>query len=231
MNLFTRPTLVTLTAPTCAGKSHLLEALALVGFERIVSTTDRAPRAGEIEGVHYHFITTEQSKRLEANNMFAELVTYNGTRYGVTHDEMNRKMSGNKPPMVILEPTGLGIYRQYCASKGWGVFSIYVQTPEDVRLQRLVNRTSDDIFNIVYGGETSNTKETFKKIQKIVGVNNKRLQAVFEQECRWLTTNIWDVQADGTNLDRAMEQIQLGIKAFNAKADVRGPSGSGDASL
>ena len=221
MNLFTRPTLVTLTAPTCAGKNFLLEALAERGFERVVSTTDRAPRAGEVEGVHYQFITTEQSKQLEANNMFAELVTYNGTRYGVTDTEMDRKMVGDKPPMVILEPSGLEIYQKYCDARGWGLFSIYVHTPEDVRLQRLVNRTSDDIFNIVYGGETSNTKETFKKIQKIVGVNNKRLQAVFEQERGWITKNFWSVIVTGTDVNVALGQIEQGIAAFNSKTDVR----------
>lgn len=221
MNLFTRPTLVTLTAPTCGGKNFLLEALAERGFERVVSTTDRAPRAGEVEGVHYQFITTEQSKQLEANNMFAELVTYNGTRYGVTDTEMDRKMVGDKPPMVILEPSGLEIYQKYCDARGWGLFSIYVHTPEDVRLQRLVNRTSDDIFNIVYGGETSNTKETFKKIQKIVGVNNKRLQAVFEQERGWITKNFWSVIVTGTDVNVALGQIEQGITAFNSKKDVR----------
>jgi len=224
MNLFTRPTLVTLTAPTCAGKSFLLETLAERGFERIVSTTDRAPRAGEVEGVHYQFITTEQSKQFEANNMFAELITYNGTRYGVTHAEMNRKMNGNKPPMVILEPTGLGIYKQYCASKGWGVFSIYVHTPENIRLERLVDRTAKDLMNVVAGAMMDShyyPHVAYADIKKTVGVNNKRLQAIFEQERRWLTTNIWNVQADGTNIDRALEQIQQGIVAFNSKADVR----------
>ena len=224
MNLFTRPTLVTLTAPTCAGKNFLLEALVKIGFERIVSTTDRAPRAGEVEGVHYNFISTEQSRLLEAVNMFAELVTYNGTRYGVTHAEMNRKMTGSKPPMVILEPSGLSIYRQYCASRAWDVFSIYVQTPESVRLQRLVNRTSNDLLDVVILPQVDSQYypgAALADIRKIVAVNNRRLQAVLEQERSWHTTNIWDVQADGTNLDHAMEQIQQGIKAFNASACIR----------
>lgn len=218
MNLFTRPTLVTLTAPTCAGKNFLLEALVKMGFERIVSTTDRAPRAGEVEGVHYNFINTEQSRLLEVNNMFAELVTYNGTRYGVTHAEMNRKMTGAKPPMVILEPTGLSIYRQYCASRGWDLFSIYVQTPEQVRLQRLTDRTVQDLVQAATTADESNFGKAFAKV---VSVNNKRLQAVIEQERSWITTNTWNVLADGRDLDTAIEQIQQGIRAFNATTSVR----------
>lgn len=224
MNLFTRPTLVTLTAPTCAGKNFLLEALVNTGFERIVSTTDRAARAGEIEGVHYNFISTEQSKLLEVNNMFAELVTYNGTRYGVTHAEMNRKMSGSKPPMVILEPTGLSIYRQYCAARGWDVFSIYVQTPEHIRLERLAERTSTDILSYVLLGMIDShyyPDQAKADITKTIKINNKRMQAIIEQERSWITTNKWNVLADGRDLDTAIEQIQQGIKAFNASASVR----------
>ena len=216
MNLFTRPTLVTLTAPTCAGKSFLLEALAERGFERIVSTTDRAPRAGEVEGVHYQFITPEQSKTLEANGMFAELVTYNGTRYGVTNAEMNLKMVGAKPPMVILEPSGLEIYQKYCAARGWDMFSIYVHTPESVRLDRLVERTTGDIVNIFSNGQDLTTA-----IRKSVEVNNKRLQAVFEQERGWITKNAWSVIVTGTDINVALGQIDQGIDAFNSKTDVR----------
>src|SRR5574343_611161 len=112
---FTTPTLITLTAPSCAGKSYLLEQLVnplVGGCERIVSTTDRPPRAGEDEGVHYFFISTEQSKQMEAEGKFAELVTYNGVRYGVTHEEMEQKMMADAPPIVIRVPKGVEIYRK-----------------------------------------------------------------------------------------------------------------------
>ena len=216
MNLFTKPTLVTITAPTCAGKSFLLEALVNSGFERVVSTTDRAPRAGEIDGVHYHFMSTERSKEFEANNMFAEIVTYSGVRYGVTHAEMNRKMVGDKPPMVILEPQGLEIYKSYCASRGWDVFSIYVQTPESIRLERLADRTTVDLMVAAMGAHS--IEESF---HKVVAANNKRLQAIIEQERLWLTKNSWNAIVDGTDLESALQSIKQGIKAFNAKADIR----------
>ena len=201
MNLFTRPTLVTLTAPTCAGKNFLLEALVKIGFERIVSTTDRAPRAGEVEGVHYNFISTEQSRLLEVNNMFAELVTYNGTRYGVTHAEMNRKMTGSKPPVVILEPCGLRIYSEYCKAHNWELISIYVSTEEHIRLQRLTARTVADIMSVIEAGATVNA------VTNVVEANNKRMKAIFDDERTWPTEHKWDLVVDGTNVTKAIEQI------------------------
>lgn len=232
---FDLPTLVTLTAPTCAGKNFLLEALIdQLGFERIVSTTDRAARAGEIEGVHYNFISTEQSKKLEAQGDLAELVTYNGVRYGVTHREMEAKMSTGRPPLVILEPKGIEIYQKYCSSKGWQLFKIYVETQESIRLERLVSRTTADILTRLNKNATTFTVgesvglplsitpdyDIAHDIQKIISVNNKRMQAIIEQERGWSHTNRWDVLADGTNVTKALEQVRAGVANRNKRTDI-----------
>lgn len=213
---FELPTLVTLTAPTCAGKSFLLEALVeKLGFNRITSTTDRAPRAGEVDGLHYHFLTTEQSKAMEAADQFAELITYNGVRYGVTHVEMADKMATGVPPIVILEPQGLEIYKKYCASKGWQVFSIYVSTEEAVRLERLTERTYDDITDVlerpvINGGD----------IRKIIESNNKRMTAIFNQERGWISKNNWDLIVDGTNAERALADLTQAVASRNRRTAV-----------
>lgn len=220
--MFNLPTLVTLTAPTCGGKNFLLEKMVDAGFGRIVSTTDREPRVGEIEGVHYFFITTTQSEMKERHNLFAELVTYNGVRYGVTHEEMERKMApGSPPPIVILEPAGLGIYRQYCGSKGWSLFSIFVDTPESVRLDRLVTRTTRDLMNAMWNIDFEHDAAQLERtIAGIVKANNKRLQAVFEKERQWRHKATWDAIVDGTNVEKAMAQIAMGIFNRNQRASV-----------
>jgi guanylate kinase len=223
---FDLPTLVTLTAPTCGGKNFLLEALIdRLGFARIVGTTDRAPRDGEIEGLHYNFLTTDESKRMEANGEFAELVTYNGVRYGVTHAEMSKKMYlGGPPPIVILEPSGLEMYRKYCAQHNWAVFSIYVETQESIRLQRLAERTVADVVKAVESARGKSFEEAQAvaraNIAKVITANNKRLQAVIEQERSWSHTNRWDVLASGTNLEEALEYITQGVKNRNSRSDI-----------
>lgn len=227
--IFTKPTLVTITAPTCAGKSFLMEELEQVnGLTRLVSTTDRAPRHNEREGVDYFFISTAESQRLEREDLFAELVTYNGVRYGVTHQEMEGKMSDlDSPPMVILEPSGLEIYRRYCASKGWGMFSIFVSTVESIRLERLVDRTTSDLMRVV--GEFNLDDDQAipgrmnylqYKMSCIVEVNNKRLKAVLDQERLWQGRANWDVVVDGTDVVKAVRDIGVAIKSRNARSAV-----------
>jgi len=207
---FDHPTLVTLTAPTCAGKNFLLDALAEnFGFSRIVSTTDRAARMGEIEGVHYNFISTEKSLAMERDNLFAELVTYNGTRYGVTHVEMaNKVQAGLPPPIVILEPQGLQIYKKYCMQQGWQLFSAFINTPEKIRLSRLVQRTTDDICTAVDSLESDILAAS---IAKIIAVNNARLTSVIENERMWLHASDWHAIVSGTDIKEALNTVQLGV--------------------
>lgn len=228
MIAFNLPTLVTLTAPTCGGKNHLLEALISdLGFERIVSTTDRAPRKGEVEGVAYFFISTDESKRLEAADEYAELLTYNGTRYGVTHKEMDRAMSTGRPPIVILTPDGIDIYRKYCTSRGWQLFNVYVETQESIRLERLVKRTANDIVDALRSisfdhAPTPEEADEFASqvISKVVGTNNKRLVAIMQQERNWSHTHRWDVIASGTNTEEALDYVARGIANRNSRKDI-----------
>lgn len=220
--MFNLPTLVTITAPSCAGKNHLLEAMVRSGFGRIVSTTDRAPREGEIEGVHYFFISTEKSKQMEANGEFAELITYNGTRYGVTKAEMTLKLAeGAPPPIVILEPQGLTEYRKYCGANGYVMFSVYVETQESIRLQRLVDRTTNELIQAVYTLSSSpNGSAIATRMRKIVASNNSRLNEILSSERLWSHANRWDAIVDGTDVTKALMQIGQGIKNRNNRSDI-----------
>ena len=208
---FNRPTLITLTGPSASGKSYLLEAMvSKLNMARIVSTTDRAPRVFEIEGHHYNFITTEQSRALEAQGKFAELVTFNGTRYGVTEEEMVRKMWGEAPPIVIVEPKGVQAYREYCAKHDYGIFTVFVSTPDSIRMSRLSNRTVNELAEV----------STREDVEKIIDRNNSRLIAAVTEERSWRQSNIWDLQCDGTDVFRAIDAIQHGINNRNSRSAV-----------
>lgn len=221
MQHFTIPTLVSLTAPSCAGKNFLLEAMIeRLGFERIVGTTDRAPRDGEIEGVHYNFLTREQSQQYEAEGKFAEFVVYNGTRYGVTHEEMDRKLrSGGPAPIVILEPNGVDLYRKYCGSRKYAMFTVYVETNEDIRLDRLAVRTRADLLLAIKRNE-GNLKSLATSVDTIVRANNKRLKAIIEQERLWSHQHRWDAIISGTDLNKALADLQQAVANRNKRTEI-----------
>jgi guanylate kinase len=74
------------SAPSGAGKtslvSHLLDADPLV--KKSVSYTTRAPRPGEDEGQHYHFVALDEFERMRAGGELLESALVHGNHYGTS---------------------------------------------------------------------------------------------------------------------------------------------------
>lgn len=73
-----------LSAPSGAGKSTLTQRLRseFPNFGYSISCTTRQPRAGEIDGRDYHFISHEEFERRRTANYFAEWAEVHGNYYG-----------------------------------------------------------------------------------------------------------------------------------------------------
>ncbi len=79
------PVLLVLAGPAGSGKSTLCDRLvaADMGFTRVVTSTTRDPRAGEADGVHYHFFTPgEFDARLAAGEFLEWAWVHGDRRYG-----------------------------------------------------------------------------------------------------------------------------------------------------
>jgi len=211
--VFTKPTLVTITAPTCSGKTYLIERLAGMGFNRIVGFTTRDPRPGEQEGVDYYFISMKEAERLEREGLLAETAKFRGNCYGVTHEEMENKVArSNLPPVVILEPSGLKSYEKYCKEKGWDIFKIFVTTTEKTRIDRLNKRTAEDLRA---GLQTFNRFNP-EYIEKIISTHSDRLLSITGDERLWMSIDIWDAIVPGDDIQKALSLIEQGIKWRNS---------------
>ena len=66
------PELFVISAPSGAGKSTLIRELLNEheNFDLSISATTRPPRAGEVNGVHYHFISDDMFSNLVKENEF-----------------------------------------------------------------------------------------------------------------------------------------------------------------
>ena len=80
-----------LAAPSGAGKSSLIKALmekyegnSSTPMQVSVSHTTRAPRPGEEDGVHYHFVSREQFEALIEQGVFFEYAEVFGNYYGTS---------------------------------------------------------------------------------------------------------------------------------------------------
>ncbi len=77
--------LLIISGPSGSGKSTIIDHLRRRGrvpFEFSVSATSRAPRAGEVEGCHYHFVDQPAFKQMIAEAELLEYAEVHGNWYG-----------------------------------------------------------------------------------------------------------------------------------------------------
>ncbi len=76
--------LFVISAPSGAGKSTLIERIRPLFPDMLysVSCTTRPARTGEIDGVHYYFLGTEQFRKMIEENQFLEWKEVHGNLYG-----------------------------------------------------------------------------------------------------------------------------------------------------
>ena len=68
-----------------------------------VSATTRAPRPGETDGIHYHFLSMEQFERWIAEDQFLEHAAYVGNRYGTPKRFVDEAMAQGRDVLLDIE--------------------------------------------------------------------------------------------------------------------------------
>ena len=95
--------LIVLTGPSGVGKGTLLKIL-LERYPQLhfsVSATTRSPRAGEVNGKNYHFITRDEFQQLITQGEFLEWAEFTGNYYGTLRNTVLNDIQEGK--IVILE--------------------------------------------------------------------------------------------------------------------------------
>ena len=89
-----------ITGPSGVGKGTLIQGLLerCPELQLAVSATTRAPRAGEVDGREYHFLSQPEFEERVRRGEFVEHATYAGNRYGTLRSELRRPAHG-----IVLE--------------------------------------------------------------------------------------------------------------------------------
>ncbi len=110
-----------------------------------VSATTRAPRAGEENGVHYHFLTREKFEEWIAAGDFLEHAEYVGNLYGTPRIYVDQAMEQGRDVLLDIEIQGAAQVRE----KRPDVVRIYVAPPSWEELERrLVGRGTEDMEKV-----------------------------------------------------------------------------------
>src|ERR1700730_15225442 len=79
-----RGLLIVISGPSGVGKAAVIKRLLELdpNLTYSVSCTTRPPRAGEVDGVNYRFVSRDEFERLIREGAFLEYATYDGNLYG-----------------------------------------------------------------------------------------------------------------------------------------------------
>lgn len=132
-----------LAGPTAVGKGTVAAEIR-ARFPEIwlsVSATTRAPRVGEVDGVHYHFVSHERFDELVASEQMLEWAVVHGTnRYGTPRGPVAEKFDEGVPVLLELDLEGARQLRQTLPEARF----VFLAPPSwDELVRRLVGRGTE----------------------------------------------------------------------------------------
>lgn len=105
----TAPKLTVLAGPTAVGKgtvsAYIRENYPQVWFS--VSATTRDPRPGEVDGVHYYFVSDEEFDSMIENRKMLEWATvHNSYKYGTIRSMVQKQLDAGKHVLLEIDLQG-----------------------------------------------------------------------------------------------------------------------------
>ena len=138
-----RPFPIILSSPSGAGKTtitrRLLEQRPDVGYS--VSCTTRPPRPGEVNGVDYYFLSSEEFMQRQLQGEFAEWAAVHGHLYGTLRCEVERVLGSDRHVIMDIDVKGANQFRNVFPES----VLIFVLPPSaEEMLARLRRRQTED---------------------------------------------------------------------------------------
>lgn len=142
--------ILVLSGPSGAGKSSLIKKIeADIGsYHFSISTTTRPMREGEIEGVHYYFVTKEQFEKDIAEENFLEYALVHGNYYGTSIKPVKKALKEGKLVIFDIDVQGHDAVQKRLADI---TTSVFITTPTLCELQKRLNARGTDAQEVIDG--------------------------------------------------------------------------------
>jgi guanylate kinase len=144
------PILLVIAGPAGSGKSTLCDRLvaADLGFTRIITTTTRTPREGEVNGVHYHFFSPEEFEARVARGEFLEWAWVHGRRrYGTLMSSVLDPLAAGQKLVMSVDVQGVASLRAVAAANPLlrdAMTTVFIVVDHDRLLARMRDRGKDN---------------------------------------------------------------------------------------
>ena len=137
-----------ISGPSGSGKSTLLSRLLKEENDLYfsISSTTRAPRQGETDGVNYYFISEDEFKKGIDADEFLEWACVHGNYYGTSLKPVLKALEEGKIAIFDIDVQGFNIAKSKFAQN---ITSVFITTASKNELKsRLQNRGTDSAETI-----------------------------------------------------------------------------------
>lgn len=150
-----------LSGPSGAGKSTLLKKLFTEFKDELyfsISSTTRAKRANEINGVHYNFISLEEFEEGINKGYFLEWAKVHKNYYGTSLKSTQDALNNGKIVVFDIDTQGFHITKEKLNEK---IVAVFITTKDKKELKkRLLKRNADTIEDLQKRLENANAEMT-----------------------------------------------------------------------
>ena len=164
--------MIVLIGASASGKTSIAkELISKYGFLKLVTTTTRPMRVGEVNGVDYHFLDVKTFKEKEKNNEFIETINYNDNYYGTDVKDV----SDDK--VVILDILGANKFYEKLKSKA---MFFYIEASPKIIIKRMIERGDSevDIKKRLELDKTYFDKRLMDHIDYVINTDNKSISDI-----------------------------------------------------
>ncbi len=137
-----------LSSPSGAGKSTIARSLLESDreLELSVSVTTRERRPSEIDGVHYHFISTRQFKGMLEEEELLESAEVHSNFYGTPKGPVIQALEGGRDVLFDIDWQGT---QQLVEAAKDDVVSIFILPPSMKELRSRLERRAEDTAQVI----------------------------------------------------------------------------------
>jgi guanylate kinase len=191
-----RGILFIVSAPSGTGKTTLVERLVGLtpGVEISRSFTSRAARAGESDGVDYHFVSRERFEQMREAGQFLEWAEIFGNLYGTGSAETERQLAAGTDLILVIDVQGARQVR----GRGVEATTVFVLPPS---------------FKVLEHRLRGRSKDSDAQIRRRLQVAREEVDAFPEYD--YLVVN--------DDLDGAVARLRAIVLAERARQDVMRP--------
>lgn len=152
-----------LSGPSGCGKSTLLKKVyeEISDYYFSISTTTRAPRVGEEDGVDYFFTTKEEFEEDIKNGQFLEWAEVHGNYYGTSLKPIKKAVDEGQLVIFDIDVQGHDIVREKLDSI---VTSVFITTPSLAELEKRLKHRATDASDVIER-RINNAKSEIKHFQ------------------------------------------------------------------